>query len=704
MSFVETAGKFHISLDGIGLLLQGAGERPAYRLGNAPVYGTRFASGDRDYNDLSQWWYLIQTDWSGGIKESFSFEDDAQYYYSSNIDARTKPGSIRLEKQLSLTYDNDANDAEIFSFFAPVQAGNDVPMFLDNSTARNLSGTAIFDNDGTPNNVVGRGANLWVFGSIVGYTAATSNPRTLTTQTTVINGIIDGSIDECFGVVVGNALYVVGTSTTSKVFIVRTLVQSPTVAGDWTLIAEQDFGNDFGMHFAGAVAYGREILALVSSEPIWHLMSLDIASGVLTKVREFSGAQQLGIYYKGGRYVQKFQDGVLITICTGGTDDEDGDIWYYNGTTLTKIYSSGQIKTAFSTREAKPWLSGGCTVLGDYAYWGNLVYDGTHFYNFIKAFADDPARVAIPVGTDGEFLYMVDNVVTGSDPQSQLYRYDPRGTAFKDGANNEAFLIFSQQDKLQSIDKLLHNITIGFEPFVSGQSIAVYYSTNPVPDPNLTTGGWTLLGTASHSLDGGSVVSKVFQFPEGVVAKKVWFRVQLASGGTNSPALTDFALEYLPMPDYRFQWVMNLNCADEVKRLDGRKMEVTARELKSRLMRAWQTKSALDFGDIDFAQTLLNEASLTSSATTINVDDTSFFPEQGRIKIDDEEIYYSGKTPNSFTGCVRGARGTRAATHADNAPVHNGYRVLVIDVDVQLPTLLEDKHTEYIVGLTLREV
>lgn len=704
MSFVETVGKFHISLDGFGLLLQGAGERPAYRIGNAPVYGTRFASGDRDYNDLSQWWYLIQTDWSGGIKNTLSFEDDAKFYYSSNIDARTKPGSIRLEKQLVLEYDNDAADAEIFGVFTPVQSGNDVPCFTDNGAVRTFGGVAIFDNDGTPTNVLGRGAYLWVFGSSVRNTAGTSNPRTTSDKSSQINGIIDGSIDECCGLIIANTLYVVGISTTSKLFIVKTTVADPASGADWTLVAEQDFGNDFGSHFVGAVAFGGEILTLVSCEPVSHFHSLDIGTGILTKVREFSGTQQVGIYYKGMRWIQNFQDRVLITIPTGGSDDEDGEIWSYNGSTLEKIFSRDDAKIAFSTREAKPWLNGGCVVMGDYAFWGNLVYDGTSFFNFIKGINDATNIVGIPVGTDGEFLYMVDNVVTGSDPQSQLYKYNPFGTTFKDGASNEAFIIFSQHDKLQSIDKLLHNITIGFEQFLSGQSIAVYYSTNPIPDPNITTGGWTLLGTASHTLDGGTVTSKTFQFPDGTTAKKIWFRVQLASGGTNTPTMSDFTLEYLPMPDYRFQWVMNINCADEVKRPDGRKMEQTAREIKARLMRAWQTKSALDFGDVDYAQTLLNDAALTASATTIVVDSAADFPEQGRIKIDDEEIYYTGRTQNSFTGCTRGARGTRAATHADNAVVHNGYRVLVMDVDVQLPTLLEDKNTEYIVGLTLREV
>ena len=100
MSYVTIKNEFHAALDGQGLILQGAPERliSAYEQSQAPVYGNRFASGDRDYNDLSLWWYLTQTDWAGGFKDTISFEDDVKYYYSSNIDARTKPSTLRLQK------------------------------------------------------------------------------------------------------------------------------------------------------------------------------------------------------------------------------------------------------------------------------------------------------------------------------------------------------------------------------------------------------------------------------------------------------------------------------------------------------------------------------------------------------------------------------------------------------------------------------
>ena len=96
MAFVATKNKFHVALDGQGLILQGAPDRPAYSMQQAPVYGQRFASGDRGYNDLSLWWYWAQSDWSGGLKDTSSWEDDARYYFSTNIDTWSAPGQIKL--------------------------------------------------------------------------------------------------------------------------------------------------------------------------------------------------------------------------------------------------------------------------------------------------------------------------------------------------------------------------------------------------------------------------------------------------------------------------------------------------------------------------------------------------------------------------------------------------------------------------------
>lgn len=702
-----------MALDGVGLILQGAPDSPGYSSKNAPVYGTRFASGDRDYNDLSQWWYLVQTDWSGGFKDTVSFADDAKFYYSSNIDARTRPSNLRLERQISQYYTSGVanGNGEILGLvnlsWASGSNGNFFITNDDNATTDN--GTPVFNSDVNTHNFFAFKTYLWSIGTSVYITNATSFPDAGTSITAYINSVINGSVDEMNAyVIVGSTLYLFGISTTDYFFCVKTTVGAPASSADFTLVFEDLIRNNTGASLAGAAQLGDSIIVLVEGSPNWSLYSLDIATGVLLFLQDFSGSQ-LGIYQKGGRYVTPFnQSSLLITIVkemTDGSTDGSGEIWKYDGTDLTRIYSNDRVKTAKAptSDEAIGFLRSGCTVHRGNAYWGNLVYDGTHFYNFIKPYDDAIASVALPIGSDGDFLYMVDDEVVGSDDQVVIYAYDEDAeNNFKPGTGGNAFLIFSQHDKLQSIDKLLNSVNIGFEQLASGQSIEIYYSTAPNPNPVLSD--WTLLGTASYSVDGGTVTNKVLPFPVGTAPKRVWFRVNLKSGGSNTPTMNDFTLEYLPIPDYKKEWVINVDCADDLKRLDGALVETTARELKSRLEKMWWTKSALDFQDLDYASTLVNDATFDATETTITVDSTYDFPEQGRLRVDDEEILYTGKTPTTFTGCTRGARGTRAATHADNSVINNAYRVLVLNYSSKSPILNEDKDLEYIVGLSLREV
>src|SRR3990167_10582220 len=96
MSFTSIKSRFHIAIDGQGLILQGAPDRLAYEMKQAPVYGNRFAQGDRSYNDLSKWWYFAQTDWLGGFKDRTSWADDAKYFFATNVDTFSEPGAIKL--------------------------------------------------------------------------------------------------------------------------------------------------------------------------------------------------------------------------------------------------------------------------------------------------------------------------------------------------------------------------------------------------------------------------------------------------------------------------------------------------------------------------------------------------------------------------------------------------------------------------------
>jgi len=93
---------YNIALGQQGYLLQGTPRSPARSMVQAPVFGNRFSMGDRDYNDFTFWWYWAQKDWSGGMKNKKSWEDDAKFYFSANIDAFDEYGTLKLAKAQKL--------------------------------------------------------------------------------------------------------------------------------------------------------------------------------------------------------------------------------------------------------------------------------------------------------------------------------------------------------------------------------------------------------------------------------------------------------------------------------------------------------------------------------------------------------------------------------------------------------------------------
>ena len=54
---------------------------------------------------------------------------------------------------------------------------------------------------------------------------------------------------------------------------------------------------------------------------------------------------------------------------------------------------------------------------------------------------------------------------------------------------------------------------------------------------------------------------------------------------------------------------------------------------------------------------------IDATQTTINLLDGNSYPTSGTLVIESEQITYTSRTNNSFTGCTRGANGTTAATH-----------------------------------------
>ena len=709
MSYVSTKSKFHVALDGVGLLLQGAPDRLAYDCKQAPIYNARFSGGDRSYTDFSFWWFFAQTDWSGGIKDTVSWADDAMYYWSTNINAWDEIGGISLSR--SPVLDEDFTE-DIYSGCVAEVAGTNYQFIGTNDasgdsrpnlyrasigqgqTWTEIIGTNINANKNVLTQLYGRNGALWILAGGTGQDniVTTYDGASFVTQDghIVANCALaeTPTFARC-GCEYQGTNYVFVDSNATSFALVSTTKSLPTLDADWTKVLEKTTTAGLPVDVMG---FNGSLLYLVNYSGYMELRQWDITNSVDTLLRRFDSSGISGFVFKtGGKFIKEKDGKAIITV-------PSNEVWELTAAgVLTRIFLRDTFKTSTLSgivRETSAYLDDGCVLSGDKLWWGNLMYDGARFYNTWKDASDSTSVSHYPVYADnsGNVWY------TGSGDQSKLYYIDLDGTSYK-GTADKNYLVFSNFDLVSGLDKLAYSATILFKPLASGQSIVVEYYLG-----EMAAGiSWTALGTASFSVDGASVRDKTFIFPVATTFKKIWFRVKLNGGGSDTPTLNDLVMNYLPIPAYKKQWTLNTNMGDEVKRLDGGLVETTGRELKSRLERAWWTKSVLDFQDFDYATTLLDGA-LTNSATTVTVDSPYDFAEQGRFRVDDEEMTYTGKTPTTFTGVTRGTRDTRAVAHLDNAVLNNAYKVIVTELQSKVPIALQDKEMEYTVGIFLREV
>lgn len=711
MAYVTTKAKFHAALNGQGLILSGAPDRLAYKCTQAPVYNARFGEGDRSYTDFSFWWFFAQTDWSGGFKDSLSWEDDAKFFQSTNIDAWSEVGAIKLSRRP--VSDEDFTDdvisgvtadvaGTVYNFIGSAEDAGGRPRVWrapggTGQTWTDLSTTTIDTNQNIVSQILGRNGRLWVFTVGLGATdvVLTYDGTTWRDQSADINtdAVLTNQpqASRC-GVEYQGTIYIfVDNSTNTQHALVKATVADPVVAGAYSLVFEKTTVAGVPVACAG---YSGTIVYLLNFSGYSELWQWNIAAATNTLLRTFKGTT-ITNWGMGNKLITELNGKLLITAPLN-------EIWQLDGATLSRIFTRDAFKRDIlgNVGETSAYLGQGCVISDNKAWWGNLMYDGEHFYNTFQDSADGASTVVYPLFVDAS-----DRIWhTDSADDSILYVVDNAAASYK-GTADQNYLIFSNFDLVSGLDKLAYSVTLGFKKFASGQSIVVEYTT----DELTASTSWTALGTASHSVDGAVATQSTFLFPVGTTFKKIWLRVKLNGGGTNTPTLTDFVMQYYPVPVYKKLWALNINVGDEVKTLDGSLVATTARELKSVLEFAWWTKSVLDFQDVDYATNQLDGALSaiavggTLTGLTITVDSTYDFPEQGHLRIEDEEVFYTGKTPTTFTGCTRAARDTKAAAHSDNTVVNNAYKVIVTELESRVPIHLQDKDLEYTMGISLRE-
>ena len=635
---------YNVALGGQGFLLYGTPLKPSRTLIQAPVFGNRFASGDRDYADLTFWWYWAQTDWSFGLKDKVSWEDDGKFYYSTNIDTVSEIGAMKLHKKQEL--DNTFGETVscgvageiggvMTKVIGTIKTGGVIKIYGQTTGAwgditpgAGLSGdriasleikndllwvTMVFENSAFTDTA---GSQM-----LYSYNGTTWTDRTAA----MITGLDGGfSLWGIFWTLTIGADTYVGCNSDS-VGGAKTSFLAKFDGTTWTKI----FGRTSAWMMIDGQEYNGKIYYLLNNRTVnntygFELRVYDPVADTDVSVYVWSHLSGINYGLRTGKLLLNFMGKLIISIGWN-----PGEVWSFNGTIMQRLWHTDEKKADLSFEFATAAIALGGVIKSNRIYWRNLIFDGEYFSQWIRAIADADAHVYYPLFTYQNTIYGKDDVLG-----TKLYK---ESTSYK-GTATKNFLVFNQMDVISTIDKLFYSCNLIFQKLASGQKILIEYST----DEMVT---WTSLGNVDYAVDGATITSKTLYFAENIIESKLWLRAKLEGGGSNTPILYDVSMAYYPLPYYKQRWNLTLNCIDKLVLLDGKTEEQKqGEELRNLLKTFWKNRNALEYQDVDYAATAINDGSgLTAVATTITVDSTASFAEQGIIRIENEKINLQGE-------------------------------------------------------------
>lgn len=718
MSLIDIKNKWDIALDGVGYMLRGTPESPRYRMTQATLFNPRYAQGDRSYEDLSQYWFVRQTDWYSGFKTDQSWEDDGKYFYATNIDTYTNPGEIKCAK----------GHTDIYTFSETLTCGSDGLVSADSGK---FVGTYESTGDSKPNVYKENGASyddispgfssvnlacsqmylrentLWLGSSASSSNGATfvvaytNNGSTFTDCTGDIRSVLyPGTIgsSDCLQKSLCQESY----NGTHYVFVTTSLSSDPNQNQMWSLLKTTETSPSSSAHWT-------KILSGYKKEPIackWFASNLyyllyeeatsecqlwcyNLSAGTNQQIYSFQNANYNNNYC-GDKYLHEFNGKLVVTV-------PDTEVWEWDGTNIQRIFLRDSNKQALG-HDAEINLYYGALIVEGRLHWYNLVYDGFNFHNWIKDNFDSSNSVyLVPLfsSTDGKW-YGTGTATANTGKMFSL------GAASYKGTDGKNYLIMNNLDTLVGVDKVAYFVDIMFNKLSDNDKIEVSYCT----DELTSSSTFISLGSVSYSTDGGNITQKRFYFPINVTYRKIWLKIDLStSTGTTTAVVKDVVFAYLPHPDEEAIWTLTINGGDYQLDYQNEPDSKRGREIKEKIWLLLRNKQNFDYQDVNYCSTTLSQQLLTTDST-MYVADTSEFPEAGRLMIGDVVYYYTGKTINSFTGVTQGKKETSAVTQAQGATVHNGYKVRLQSVDTVMPTSYQNdtRQNEYDIQVVLREI
>lgn len=687
---------YDVALDGQGFVLVGDPLRPRIRSEQQPIFGNRFAQGDRDFQDLSLWWYAAIRDFTAGIKELDTFADDGKFYTGKDLDSFSVPGECSQIPVMATVEDFGTTDFlavnhgafDIIGGVAQILQGvQGLDVTKKSKIYKSTDGLTYADVTAAGSPTDGKSwkhikkislfGNFYIARNDSSWAMSTFDGTTHADVTATIQGADSLTVADGFAEAGGRAWAFFRDGVSPANLIIKSSVSAAT----WTKRVTLP-----GAFFLGGIEQNGDLVYLVDyGFNTVELRRYDISADVDALVYRWVGrAVTLGTAreVRGGAIETLDNQNAYIIL-------DGGEIWKYDGSSVERVFrnSSSQIGSiGFGLVRHDGYLYGPNVVIAP----DGSIHAGPYSTTSGTANKSWPMYSAKFTGDTVPLLYVRDDGSAAA--RVRISQLTSGGSAFIE--------LDAIDGALPNIDKLWSEVTLLFAPFNNAnQSFNVSYKAD-------TATSYTALGTISQTVD-GNISSKMIRFPDTLVSKKLSIKVELANTGTfaQRPKLKAVLVRYLPVPHYRHRWTFTVNCADNILLKDSSTKEVKSGEwLRNYLRNAWWKRQVLSFEDLD-GETLTLTGALTSSATTIPVDErTDNLPEIGRIKIDDEEIQYGGKSKGSFLTCTRGARGTFAAAHNDDAAVSTAYDAIIVGYSEEVPISNQPNKREYRVQITLLEV
>ena len=657
---------YDIAINNQGYIFEGTPERPSRDMVEAPTYGAVPTEIDFDYSDASSYFPWAQTDWSGGYQDAI-WKDNAKYKYGENIDPLKEYGELRLLPTLS-----DVLSLAAGHTYASAAIWNQ-KLYVGTSHASKAKLYSIDQDDATVDITVTTGATDTI----------KVNQMTVCMNRLVM-GMTTSDTDDAIQTYDGTSFYDV-YDTKNLCRMVQS-VGNRLYAGVYSSAADGDM-----------LIYTDDI---DGTPPTWvtRLAKFGKNKQVIKGVDYFgilyflvSDYPSLELWYEDGNDIERIYrwDNLVNpdikihnqTVMISGQTDGLTFNYGWNGAQLIPLYEEKETTNSDEATDSLYLV----TWKGDLWLQG-LRFDGQFWYTGFKyRFGSNNKRpfAAYGHGASNLYFYGLDSSTT------KVQRTDE--TTFP----TSGFEISGKYRNKPAITKLWNSADLNFEALEEGESIQVLYSID-----NEAT--WVSLGTANTV----GQTSAAFYFASNIKSPFIQRKIILNSDGSSTPVLKDCVFRFLLLPRDRQLWRLAVRCGDNMVLKDTESKEPKYGEELRNLLRVTRWKNSIvDFEDYDYWETAINDATdITASDTTITVDSVpSYAPEQGRFRIDNEEIFYTGKTRTTFTGCTRGARNTVAATHADDATVSTIYKVIITAYKEILPVSNKPEEREYIAQVTLLE-